>query len=345
MVNQLALRYIKSSLLEEKKKMFSTSSQQKYWMFSSLEELDRLRKESNEEFIKRQTKRMGERKVLSKKIEFLTPAEEKALLTHYQCSLRDFCKNFNPPMPRSVIGTAFQYYKRFYLYNSVMDYHPKFILVTCIYLACKVDEFNVSMDQFLQNVKGNRENARDGILNHELLLMQQLKFHLTIHNPFRAIEGLFIDIKTRCIPTVELENFRRAIDERIDKTYLTDACFIFSPSQIALAAISYGAAVHGSDIDIYINSILLEEDPDKARLISDVHEGLWVIVNDAPEQPDKAQIKYIEQKLEKCRNQENNPQSQEFKEALIRQLNSEEDDFGLPATSTSREMKFKSEPM
>lgn len=67
--------------------------------------------------------------------------------------------------------------------------------VTCIYLACKVEEFNVSIQQFVANIKGDREKATDIILNNELLLMEQLNFHLSIHNPYRPVEGLLIDIK------------------------------------------------------------------------------------------------------------------------------------------------------
>lgn len=69
--------------------------------------------------------------------------------------------------------------------------------VTCIYLACKVEEFNVSIIQFVANIKGDREKAVNIILNNELLLMEQLNFHLAIHNPFRPVEGLLIDIKVR----------------------------------------------------------------------------------------------------------------------------------------------------
>ena len=76
-----------------------------------------------------------------------------------------------------------------------MDYHPKHLVVTCVYLASKVEEFNVNMEQLVNNVKGDRSKARDIVLNNELLLMQQLKYHLTIHNPFRPIEGFLIDIK------------------------------------------------------------------------------------------------------------------------------------------------------
>lgn len=136
------------------------------------------------------------------------------MLRRYELHLRDFCKRFQPPMPRAVVGTAFHYFKRFYINNSVMNYHPKEIMfvifcfhfitlflrylnsrVTCVYLACKVEEFNVSITQFVANIKGDREKASDIILNNELLLMEQLNFHLAIHNPFRPVEGLLIDIK------------------------------------------------------------------------------------------------------------------------------------------------------
>lgn len=64
-----------------------------------------------------------------------------------------------------------------------------------MYLACKVEEFNVSILQFVSNIKGDREKAAEIILNNELLLMEQLNFYLTVHNPFRPVEGLIIDIK------------------------------------------------------------------------------------------------------------------------------------------------------
>lgn len=69
---------------------------------------------------------------------FLSHIEERTLLRFYELQLRDFCRRFTPSMPRATVATALHYFKRFYLRNSVMDYHPKEILVTCVYLACKV---------------------------------------------------------------------------------------------------------------------------------------------------------------------------------------------------------------
>ena len=59
---------------------------------------------------------------------FLTFEESEMILKFFERKLFDFCIKFRPHMPKNVIGTALQYFKRFYLSNSVMDYHPKEIL-------------------------------------------------------------------------------------------------------------------------------------------------------------------------------------------------------------------------
>lgn len=188
---------------------------------------------------------------------FLTPEEERLLLRNYELHMKEFCRRFEPPMPKCIVGTAFHYFKRFYLYNSPMDYHPKEILyvfelllrfftsilfflililffpnrATCVYLSCKTEEFNVSIGQFVSNIKGDRNKAMDIILSNELLLMQQLNYYLNIHNPYRPIEGFIIDVKTRCSMT-NPDRLRPGIDEFIDKILLTDACLLYAPSQV-----------------------------------------------------------------------------------------------------------------
>ena len=66
---------------------------------------------------------------------------------------------------------------------------------TCAYLACKVEEFNVSIGQFVGNLHTDRNRATDVLLAQELLLMQQLRYHLTVYNCYRPLEGQLIDIK------------------------------------------------------------------------------------------------------------------------------------------------------
>lgn len=70
--------------------------------------------------------------------------------------------------------------------------------LTCAFLACKVDEFNVSSPQFVGNLRESplgQEKALEQILEYELLLIQQLNFHLIVHNPYRPFEGFLIDLK------------------------------------------------------------------------------------------------------------------------------------------------------
>nr|CAG4651914.1 EOG090X080D [Triops cancriformis] len=235
---------------------------------------------------------------------YVVPKEEQLLLRTYELQLREFCRKFQPPMPRFVVGTALQYMKRFYLVNSAMDYHPKEILVTCIYLACKVEEFNVSIDQFVSNIRGDRERAANIILDNELLLMQQLSYHLTVHNPFRAMEGLLIDIKTRCATMKDPEKLRPGIDEFLEKVYMTDSLFLFSPSQVALAAIIHAASKLQENMDVYVTETLFNGA--KQELMSSLIESIRKIrlmVRNI-EQPQREIVKNIERKLAALRIQE-----------------------------------------
>jgi cyclin H len=103
--------------------------------------------------------------------------------------------------------------------------------VTCVYLACKIEEFNVTIGQFVRNVRGDREKATGIILNNELMLMSAMKFHLTIHNPYRPVEGFLIDIKAR-YGQFDPERIRQHIDEFLDKVLLTDVPLLYPPSQV-----------------------------------------------------------------------------------------------------------------
>ncbi|XP_061672714.1 cyclin-H isoform X3 [Syngnathoides biaculeatus] len=231
--------------------MFHDSSQKKYWTFNSEDEVEQLRCEANKKYRKKHMK--SESALLDRH-------EEDVLFRHYERRLLDFCSVFKPAMPKSVIGTAIMYFRRFYMNNSLMEYHPRIIMLTCAYLACKVDEFNVSSGQFVGNLvqQSPAEQERDAeqILEYELLLVQQLNFHLVVHNPYRPLEGLLIDIKTR-YPTLENpESLRKNADDFLAYAAMTDAGLLFSPSQIALTAILSSASRAGLNIESYMTECL-----------------------------------------------------------------------------------------
>ncbi|KAH0954311.1 hypothetical protein HN011_005482 [Eciton burchellii] len=299
--------------------MFPQSSQKKYWMFSDENDLMVLREKTNAEFIAKHGADMTQEQ---KEEHFLSHIEERTLLRFYELQLRDFCRRFNPPMPRPTVATALHYFKRFYLGNSVMDYHPKEILVTCVYLACKVEEFNVSISQFVANIKGDREKASDIILNNELLLMQQLNYNLTVHNPFRPVEGLMIDLKTRFSQALENpDKLRLHIDEFLERVFLTDSVLLYAPSQIALAAILYAASRTSANLDNYVTEILFP-----TEYLDGIVEAVRKIRSIAKcvEPPSREVIRALEKKLDKCRNQENNPDSEIYKQRMQEMLDEED---------------------
>lgn len=106
----------------------------------------------------------------------------------------------------------------------------------------------------------------DIILSNELLLMQQLNYYLTVHNPFRPIEGFLIDIKTRCSLS-NPERLRAGIDDFIDKTFLTDACLLYAPSQLALAAVLHSASKEQENLDSYVTECLFQNATDKLPVL------------------------------------------------------------------------------
>ena len=95
--------------------------------------------------------------------------------------------------------------------------------------------------------------------------MQELKFHLTIHNPYRAMEGLLIDIKTR-YSLADVESWRTEMEEFLSQAYLPNSIMIYSPSQIALAAIIHSASRQQQNVDSYVTDKLFHGQSKEAIL-------------------------------------------------------------------------------
>lgn len=244
-----------------------------------------------------------------KDVNFLTVEEGMKLIEYYQIVLIEVCDKFQPPVPNAVTATAVTYLKRFYLKTSVMDHPPKEMFLVCLYMACKVEEHNLSVDRFVEILPADRrEKTKDFILAHELLLMQRLNFHLTVHNPYRPMEGFIIDFKTRCPKLGDPEKWRPSAEEFLRKALMTDVCLLFPPSQIALAALFTASC---GSIASYIGANLGEQQ--QQHVLSQIENIATLVNNQAKSAVSKEQIKSLEQKLKACRNPENNPDNKLFK--------------------------------
>ncbi|KAL8562031.1 hypothetical protein ACOMHN_031802 [Nucella lapillus] len=302
--------------------MFATSSQLKYWTFSGETELTQLRQESNQDYIQTHGTKLTEQERVK---HFLSPNEERQLLRQFEYVLKEFYYKFNPPLPKCILGTSLAFFKRFWINNSAMDYHPKDIMLTSVYLACKVEEFYVPISQFVSNLKGNREKFADTILTFELTLMSKLRYHLTVHNPFRALEGLIIDVKTRFPDLENVERLRKNADDFIDRALMTDAVLIFSPSQIALASLMFSASKESINLDRYVTKLLMggSSKEEIQKLIYQLKRIKCMVKGDPPIARD--QLPLIQRKLDACRNQENNPDSELYKYKMAERFEEEDD--------------------
>lgn len=284
--------------------MFHTSTQRKHWTFASEEELLKIRQDINSAYCEH----FRESFPTKKDVDFLTVEEGMKLIDYYQSVLIEVCDKFQPPVSSAVTATAVAYLKRFYLKTSVMDHPPKEMFLVCLYMACKVEEHNLSVDRFVEILPADRrEKTKDFILAHELLLMQRLDFHLTVHNPYRPLEGFIIDFKTRCPKLGDPETWRPLVAEFLRKALLTDVSLLFPPSQIALAALFSASR---DSIAAYIGTNLGEQH----KLVhSQIENIISLVTVQAKCTVSKEQVKTLDQKLKACRNPENNPDNKLFK--------------------------------
>ncbi|CAH2297000.1 cyclin-H isoform X2 [Pelobates cultripes] len=284
--------------------MYHISTQRKHWTFSSDSEPVRLRAQANGRW---RAKIRATGKAQLSEIFSLEPHEELIICKYYEKRLLDFCNAFKPAMPKSVLGTACMYFKRFYLNNSVMEHHPRIIMLTCMFLACKVDEFNVSSAQFVANLGENpvgQEKILEQILEYELLLIQQLNFHLIVHNPYRPFEGFLIDLKTRYPVLENPEVLRKTADDFLHRVALTDACLLFPPSLIALTAILSSASRAGLNVESYLTECLSLKDDRQtmANLLDEMRRLKLLVTKYEYARPED--VVALKKKLEKCHSNE-----------------------------------------
>ena len=284
--------------------MYNTSTQRRFWVLESHEAIQEAQITANTNFIEQRRKQTSNQNHTG---EFLTHKEENVLITYYAKSVYDLCRKFRPPVPMGVMGTALMYFKRFYLHTSVMEFHPQYVAFLSVYLACKVDEYVVSIDQFMgQVMSAPNANIQMFIIDNELLLIQKLTFHLTVHSPFRPMEGLIIDLKTSSEGTgiENIEQYRQQAEKFLHKSLLTDVGLLHTPSQIAMTAL-YCAI--GKPFTNYLRHIAQEE-ANLEKLLNKIETIKSAVVNFRF--PSESEVKGVEAKVEICRDEENDPFSE-----------------------------------
>ncbi|CAG8575093.1 24104_t:CDS:2, partial [Cetraspora pellucida] len=324
------------------KELYTETSQYRNWRFSkaNLQEtrennhtlaVERVKKKVLEESIlqkqtldassahSEQTESVDSPRLIPVEIEYLTLEDELALCNFYETRIPPMANYF----PKEVIenkftdkvkATAITFAKRFYLRNTVMDYHPKEIIcvdnldknsVTCLFLAAKVEHSFVAIEEFTKVVKLPKET----IFELELVVSRSLRYEYAVHHPYLALFGLFLDMQNfiKDIPNIKLL-YEKSL-EFVNKSLFTDCMFIYQPSQIALATLRMAAKKDNYDLEKIYLQFKFKSDPKEKvielhKILDEIEDTINSHVNVNVEQ-----AKEIDSRLHKCKNPEKNPNS------------------------------------
>ncbi|XP_011076677.1 cyclin-H1-1 [Sesamum indicum] len=225
--------------------------------------------------------------------------EEQLLRAFYEFKIQDVCDAFK--FPRKIQATALIYFKRFYLEWSVMEHHPKNIMLTCIYAACKAEENHVSAEELGKGI----EQDHQMILNNEMLVLQSLGFDLIVYAPYRALEGFVSDLEesydAKLGQSETIKSLHESAKAEVDKIMRTDAPLLYPPGQLALAALRRACEVHKLiDFERYLQNMFSRQHP--AHATSELNLALNVIdmLINKLETPTSKDVKHIDRKLKSC---------------------------------------------
>ncbi|PVU86430.1 hypothetical protein BB560_006723 [Smittium megazygosporum] len=288
------------------KKLHEQKTQYKYWRFTA-QDLYKKREEINSAGIEiaKQNRildynlRMekgetgGQDLAAIEKIEYLTAEEERNMVGFYETKIRDYAKVFK--FNKNISATAIMFLKRFYIHNTVLDYHPKQTMLTCLFLATKVENYYISIDSFTRPLK---TISPEDVLQFELLVSQSLRFDFQVSNPFNSATGLFFDIQKHYEDHTTLVKVYAAVIALIEKSLFTDCGLMFMPSQIALAMWKHALENHGLNFETYLSK----------KFPADLLHELYSILDEIQRivggyhAPSISEMREIDKKLIYCKN-------------------------------------------
>eukprot|EP00697_Spironema_sp_BW2_P011587 gnl/Spiro4/27331_TR13606_c0_g1_i1.p1 gnl/Spiro4/27331_TR13606_c0_g1~~gnl/Spiro4/27331_TR13606_c0_g1_i1.p1 ORF type:complete len:405 (+),score=77.85 gnl/Spiro4/27331_TR13606_c0_g1_i1:171-1385(+) len=191
-------------------------------------------------------------------VQGLTLEEERILRLHWEFKVGEVCEHFRDHFPDYVQWTATIYFKRFFLKRTMMEHDPKYIMLASILLASKVEEsaIRLEMPDFARLFGNAFQLDIELLCATEITLLEGLHYHLIVYHPERPLTGFVHEmLKSGLITSNQLPEFLAHARRILARALFSDACFHFSPSHMALAAL-YATALHtGLDVTGFIQTI------------------------------------------------------------------------------------------
>ncbi|SOV05048.1 related to Cyclin H [Ustilago sp. UG-2017a] len=235
---------------------YAQTSQARNWRFSP-SQLAHIRSTGNTAARKRlETLWAEENSSSPSTIPFLSVDDELALITYYLIKVGQIVRAFS--LPELVESTATTFVKRFYLRNTCMDFHPKNIVITCIFLASKAENYPLSLNEFARKLAGKSvdpavvEENKQTVLGLEFLVSQSLNFEYGLTGAQRGLYGLILDLQSvkhgARLGREEVHKLAAEAHSNLRISRLTDAEFIYTPAQIALACVRAVQEPNGREV-------------------------------------------------------------------------------------------------
>jgi len=173
-------------------------------------------------------------------LEFLSPEQEALLRSFYEEKIQESCSAQFLRTSDKVKCCAMLLFKRFYLSNSVMEFHPKYLVPTAIYVAGKVEEQYMSVDTVADQLHVDHKF----IIGHEMILLEGVRFQLIMYHPFRALLGFLDDFRAfakqvlaKDLPATVLQKLHANSTALLNDMLLTDLPLLHYPAFLALASL------------------------------------------------------------------------------------------------------------
>ena len=221
-----------------------------------------------------------------------------------------------------------------------MTYHPKEMMAAALFLSTKTENHYTSLSSFASKLK---KTTPESVLAPEFLLTQGLRFTFDVRHPHRGLEGGIMELLSLAQrqgqavsgiedtseqlrkemldihPAKESGKKSRSTDELVRRiqvahgkakevgkssALLTDAYFLYTPSQIWLSSLFMADEPLTR---FYIDTKTPTRSAFKSRIISTLQSCAEVLRSSASANPGETEIKAltkIDKKLFKCRNPE-----------------------------------------
>ncbi|KAK7064391.1 CYCLIN domain-containing protein, partial [Favolaschia claudopus] len=235
----------------------------------------------------------------SSAVSFLTPDEELLLVRLYVSKIPQLCGFFR--FPEEVEATAVSYLKRFYLKNTVMDWHPKNVMLTALFLATKTTNNPISLEAYTNNIP---KTSPSDVLDLEFLVAQSLGFEFAVWHSHRALWGIWLDLQT--VPNVPPERAASQSEvydaalRHVRASRLSDAELIFTPSQIALASLSIASPALAAEWA----ETKLTPDSTNMTMLQGTLASIRVLIEAASQPVDVEAVRGVDLRLKLCKNPE-----------------------------------------